>query len=117
MVPGVDVVISGGNGLIGSALARSLEVDAHRVARLTRPQSKSQTGDTIPWDPAAGTIDAASLEGVDVVVNLAGAGIGDQKWTPTRKQVVLESRLQATGLLARTVAGLDRKPAVFVSGS
>ena len=117
MVPGVDVVISGGTGLIGSALARSLEDDGHRVARLTRPQSKSSSGDTVAWDPAAGAIDAAALDGVDAVVNLAGAGIGDKKWTPARKQEVLDSRLQATGLLARTVAGLANPPAVFVSGS
>jgi uncharacterized protein (TIGR01777 family) len=117
MVPGVDVVISGGTGLIGSALTRSLEADGHRIARLTRPQSKPRSGDTVAWDPPAGTIDGAALEGVDVVVNLAGAGIGDKKWTPARKRVVLDSRLQATSLLARTAARLDRPPAIFVSGS
>jgi uncharacterized protein (TIGR01777 family) len=113
----MDVVISGGTGLIGGALARSLEADGHRTARLARPQSKPTTGDTIAWDPQAGTIDAAAFDGVDAVVNLAGAGIGDKKWTPARKQEVLDSRLRATGLLARTVAGLDRPPPVFVSGS
>jgi hypothetical protein len=117
MVPGMDVVISGGSGLIGSALARSLDADGHRVVRLTRPQSTAQPGPTIAWDPRAGTIDTVALEGVDVVVNLAGAGIGDKKWSPARKQEVLESRLQATGLLARTVAGLTDPPAVFISGS
>jgi uncharacterized protein (TIGR01777 family) len=114
----MDVVISGGSGLIGSALARSLEADGHRVARLTRPQSKAQQpGSTIAWDPRSGTIDAAALEGTDVVVNLAGAGIGDKKWTPARKQEVLDSRLQATSLLARTAGGLANAPAVFISGS
>jgi len=117
MVLVVDVVISGGSGLIGSALVRSLAADGHRVTRLARPESKPARGPTIPWDPRAGTIDATALEGTDVVVNLAGAGIGDKKWTPARKQVVLESRLQATGLLARTVAGLTDPPAVFVSAS
>jgi uncharacterized protein (TIGR01777 family) len=117
MVPGMDVVISGATGLIGSALARSLEADGHRVARLTRPQSKGERGDTIAWDPAAGTIDTAALEGVDAVVNLAGAGIGDKRWTAARKQEVLDSRLQATGLLARTVAGLADPPPVFLSAS
>ena len=117
MVPAMDVAISGGTGLIGSALGRSLAADGHRVATLTRPQSRPTTGDTIAWDPNAGTIDGAALEGFDVLVNLAGAGIGDKKWTPARKQEVLDSRLRATGLLARTVAGLDRPPAVFVSGS
>ena len=117
MVPGMDVVISGGSGLIGSALARSLDADGHRVVRLTRPQSTAQPGPTIAWDPRAGTIDASALEGTDAVVNLAGAGIGDKKWTPARKQEVLDSRLRATGLLARTVAGLADPPTVFVSGS
>jgi uncharacterized protein (TIGR01777 family) len=113
----MDVVISGGSGLIGSALTRSLEADGPRVARLTRPQSKPVRGDTVAWDPRGGTIDTGALEGSDAVVNLAGAGIGDKKWTPARKQEVLQSRLQATGLLARTVALLDRPPSVFVSGS
>jgi uncharacterized protein len=117
MVLLMDVVISGASGLIGSALARSLEADGHRVARLARPESKSSSGETVAWDPVAGTIDAAALEGVHAVVNLAGAGIGDKKWTPARKQEVLHSRVRATGLLARTVAGLERPPPVFVSGS
>ena len=117
MVPGMDVVISGGTGLIGTALARSLEADGHRVARLIRPQSKAAAGDTVAWDPGAGTIDDAAFEGIDAVVNLSGAGIGDKKWTPARKQEVLDSRLRATGLLARTVAGLADPPPVFVSGS
>src|SRR6185436_1175324 len=117
MVPAMDVVISGGSGLIGSALTRSLEADGHRVARLARPQSKANSGSSIAWDPQAGTIDASALEGTDVVVNLAGAGIGDKKWTPARKQEVLDSRLRATGLLARTVAGLADPPTVFVFGS
>src|SRR5262245_15148482 len=117
MVPGVNVVISGGTGLIGSALARSLAADGHRVSRLARPESKGASGPSIAWDPRAGTIDAPALEGTDAIVNLAGAGIGDKKWSPERKQEVLESRLQATGLLARTVGGLADPPAVFVSGS
>jgi hypothetical protein len=73
--------------------------------------------DDVHWDPDAGTIDAAGLEGVDAFVHLAGAGIGDKKWTPARKQLVLESRTKGTGLLARTLAGLDRKPSVLVSAS
>jgi uncharacterized protein (TIGR01777 family) len=117
MVPAMDVAISGGTGLIGSALARSLAADGHRVALLTRPETKATPGDTIAWDPNAGTLDGGALEGFDVVVNLAGTGIGDKKWTPARKQEVLDSRLGATALLARTVAGLDHPPAVFVSGS
>jgi uncharacterized protein (TIGR01777 family) len=71
----------------------------------------------VRWDPAAGTIDAAGLEGVDAVIHLAGAGIGDKKWTPARKQLILESRTRGTDLLARTLAGLNRPPQRLLSGS
>jgi len=71
----------------------------------------------VRWDPDAGTIDAAALEGVDAAVHLAGAGIGDKRWTEERKRLILESRTRGTDLLARTLAGLERRPAVLLSGS
>ena len=111
----MDVVISGASGLIGTALVDALRSTGHRPVRLVR---KAASGaDEITWDPAAGRLDAASLEGVGAVVHLAGAGIGDKRWTPAYKQLVLDSRVQGTGLLARTIAGLERRPGVFLSGS
>jgi uncharacterized protein (TIGR01777 family) len=101
--------------MIGTALIPRLRADGHRVLRLVR--GAPEGADDVRWDPDAGTIDAAGLEGVDAVVHLAGAGIGDKKWTPERKQLVLESRTRGTRLLARTLAGLDRKPSVLVSAS
>ena len=80
-------------------------------------RDEPEGSDDVRWDPAAGTIDAAGLEGVDAVVHLAGAGIGDKKWTPARKQLILDSRTQGTDLLARTLAGLARPPRVLLSGS
>ena len=65
---------------IGSALLPRLRADGHRVVRLVRGEPEGS--DDVRWDPEAGTIDAAGLEGVDAVVHLAGAGIGDKKWTP-----------------------------------
>ncbi len=111
----VDVCLTGSHGLIGSALIPRLRADGHRVLRLVRGAPEGD--DDVRWDPDAGTIDATRLEGVDAVVHLAGAGIGDKKWTPARKQLVLESRTRGTGLLARTLAALDRKPSVLVSAS
>ena len=67
--------------------------------------------------PAAGTIDAAALEGHDAAVHLAGVGIGDHRWTDEHKAAVLDSRLKGTSLLASTLAGLERPPAVLASGS
>jgi uncharacterized protein (TIGR01777 family) len=111
----VDVLVTGAHGLIGTALLPRLRAEGHRVVRLVREQPEGS--DDVRWDPAAGTIDAAGLEGVDAVVHLAGAGIGDKKWTAARKQLIVESRTQGTELLARTLAGLDRPPRVLLSGS
>ena len=111
----MDICLTGSHGLIGTALIPRLRADGHRVLRLVRGDPEG--ADDVRWDPDAGTIDAAGLEGIDAVVHLAGAGIGDKKWTPQRKQLVLESRTRGTGLLARTLASLDRKPRVLVSAS
>jgi len=112
----MDIAITGASGLIGTALAASLTKQGHRPIALVRRGAKSGA-DEISWDPAGGTIDAASLEGVDAVIHLAGAGIGDKKWTEARKKIILESRTRGTKLLAETLAGLDRRPATLVSGS
>lgn len=110
----MEIAVTGASGLIGSALCASLRADGHRVRPLVR---RSATGDAIAWDPAAGTIDASALEGVDAVVHLAGAGIGDKRWNDAYKREVLESRTRGTELLATTLASLDRRPSVLVSGS
>jgi hypothetical protein len=69
------------------------------------------------WDPEAGTIDSTGLEGTDAVIHLAGAGIGDRRWSEARKQLLVESRTRSTALLAGALAGLDRLPRVLVSAS
>jgi hypothetical protein len=111
----MDVLVTGSHGMIGTALIPRLRARGDHVLRLVR--SAPVGSDDVGWDPPAGTVDAAALEGVDAVVHLAGAGIGDKKWTDARKRLVLESRTQPTGLLARTLAALDRKPHVLVSAS
>jgi uncharacterized protein (TIGR01777 family) len=111
----VDVLVTGSHGLIGSALIRRLRTEGHRIRRLVR--AAPEGGDDIRWDPVVGTIDAARLEGLDAVVHLAGAGIGDRRWTAARKALILDSRTGGTRLLAATLASLDRKPAVLVAGS
>ncbi len=113
----MDIAITGSSGLIGGALAHDLERHGHRVVRVVRPQTGSRTGDTLAWDPAAGTIDSAGLEGIDAVVHLAGVGIGDRRWSASRKREILRSRTEGTGLLATTLASLARPPATFVVGS
>jgi len=113
----MDIVISGASGFIGTALTASLRADGHRVAHLVRPGGAAPGPDAIAWDPAAASIDAAGLEGVDAVVNLSGAGIGDRTWSAERKAEIRDSRTSTTGLLARTLAALSSPPQVFVSSS
>lgn len=112
----MDIAVTGASGLIGRALTRRLTDGGHRVLRLVRPGS-SGGSDTAVWDPVAGTIDAASLEGIDGVVHLAGEGIAEKKWTVEQQARILDSRVDGTTLLATTLAGLGSKPSVFLSGS
>lgn len=110
------IVISGSSGLIGTALVSRLTAGGHEVVRLVRPGAAAGPG-TAPWDPAAGTLDPAVLDGADAVINLSGAGIGDHRWTDAYRRELVESRISTTGLLARTMAAAERKPAAFLSGS
>lgn len=109
------IAVTGATGMIGSALARSLRADGHEVRPVSR-RASDEPG-AIRWDPAAGEVDAAGFEGVDAVVHLAGAGIGDKRWSDATKHEVHASRMQGTDLLVRTLVGLDRPPAVLLSGS
>ena len=108
------VAITGSTGLIGSALAPHLESLGHEVVRVVR---RSPTGSDILWAPAEGTLDPAALSGVDAVVHLAGAGIGDKRWTDSYKQELLESRTKSTTLLAEAIAAATDGPRVLLSGS
>ncbi len=108
------VAVTGATGLIGTSLCTHLRAAGHTVKRVVRT---NPTGNDVLWNPAAGTIDADSLEGVDAVVHLAGHGIGDGKWTEEHKRKVLDSRVQGTTLIAETIAALKQKPSVFASGS
>ncbi|MFE0350025.1 TIGR01777 family oxidoreductase [Streptomyces griseoluteus] len=109
------IAVTGASGLIGSALVRSLTDDGHQVVRLVRREP--QGPDEVRWDPQEGYVDAAGLAGVDAVVNLAGAGIGDKRWTPEYKRVIRDSRVFGTTALAEAAAALPEPPRVFVNGS
>lgn len=109
------VVVAGSSGLIGSALVARLRTEGHTVRRLVRREPSAP--DERRWDPSGGDLDPGHLAGADAVVNLAGAGVGDRRLTTARKQVVLSSRTGATGLLARTVAGMADPPRMLLQGS
>jgi uncharacterized protein (TIGR01777 family) len=109
------IAVTGASGLIGSALVRSLTADGHEVVRLVRRGARG--AGEVCWDPEGQYVDAAGLDGCDAVVNLAGAGVGDHRWTDAYKKTVRDSRVLGTAALAEAVAALDRPPRVWVNGS
>lgn len=96
------VAISGASGLIGSALSSYLIARGDDVRHLVRREAR--TGSEISWDPAQRRLDPESLSDVDGVVHLAGAGVGDRRWSPRYKQEILASRTDATATVATAVA-------------
>ena len=114
---GVNILVSGSHGLIGSAVVAALGIESHTVRRLVR--GGAGAGD-VAWDPEAGAVDEAALAddgGIEGVVHLAGAGIGDKRWSAERKALVRRSRVEATHALSAALARMDTPPRVMVSGS
>jgi uncharacterized protein (TIGR01777 family) len=107
------VAITGASGLIGSALVGHLKAEGHTIQRLVR--RKPVAPDEVSWDPVTGSIDLAPLEGVDAVIHLAGANVGEKRWTRKYKAAILNSRLYGTTTIATAVEKL--KPSVFISSS
>lgn len=101
------IAVTGASGLIGSALLPALREAGHEPVALVRREPSGP--EEIGWDPEAGTVDLAGLEGVGAIVHLAGENIG-QRWTSSVKRRVLESRVNGTRTIAEAVAALDPVP-------
>ena len=108
------IAVTGASGLVGTQLCAFLQTGGHEVLRLVRSSAPGPS--EIGWNPQAGTIDAARLEGIDALVHLAGENVG-ARWSAARKQRIVDSREQGTRLLAQTLAQLSRPPRVWVSAS
>ncbi len=107
------VAVTGSSGLVGSALVSHLKSEGYTVQRLVR--RKPVSPDEVSWDPKAGTIDLAALEGIDAIIHLAGAGVGDKRWTSKYRAEILNSRLLGTTTIAHAATSL--KPSVLISAS
>jgi hypothetical protein len=118
------VLVTGSTGLVGSALLETLRQQKYDVARLVRPATRNRTSGrvrspepaSLAWDPAAAHLDAAA-SGADAVVHLAGASIGDGRWTAARKHLLRDSRVAATRQLVDSLGQLPVPPKVFIAAS
>lgn len=110
----MKIAVTGSGGLIGSSLVLHLRSRGHQVIPVVR--GKVVVGGVL-WDPRRGTIDTEKLEGIDAAVHLAGAGVGDHRWSLGYKQEILSSRVDGTATLAEALAHLRVPPSVMVSAS
>ncbi len=111
------ILIGGGTGLIGKRLCELLTERKHNVKLLSRSPKPNAAYPTFKWNPIAGQIDDKALDGVDVVINLAGAGIADKAWTAKRKKLIIDSRVKSNELLVDSLLAKKQKVKVFISAS
>ncbi|MFC7546238.1 TIGR01777 family oxidoreductase [Plantactinospora sp. GCM10030261] len=111
------ILAAGMSGFLGTRLADDIRRQGHDVVRLVRrpPRGPGE----IQWNPAAGQLDPGAVAGVDAVINLAGAGVGDKRWTEAYKNLLRTSRVDTTSTLATAIAGLPPgdRPATLLNSS
>lgn len=112
-----SVLITGGSGLIGRALSELLLAEGYKVFWLSRTKNLSAKFPSYSWDYTKREIDTEILEEVDIIVHLAGDSIGSGRWTETKKEQIMSSRIDSTVLLLETLRELNLKPDVFISAS
>ncbi len=107
------ILIAGASGMIGSVVARHLAAQGHAIVRLVR---REPGAGEVAWDPDAGVIDAAGLEGFDGIVHMASMR-WPMRWTSEFKKQMYSNRIGTNSLLAKSLAGCNRKPQVLVCAS
>lgn len=111
------VLIGGGSGLIGSRLSELLTQKGYTVWHLSRTVDPNATYKTFHWDAKKQQIDQEAVDGADYIINLAGAGIADKRWTDHRKQVIIDSRVNTTLLLRDAIQRSTNTPKAFLSAA
>jgi len=112
-----SVLITGGSGLVGRYLTSALLNKGYRVTHLSRKSSRFGRVRVFRWDPGKGILDPMSLEGIDYIVNLAGANIGEKRWTKGRKDEIVKSRIESVKLLNKVITDNHLQIKAFISAS
>jgi uncharacterized protein (TIGR01777 family) len=112
---GMRIVIGGSSGFLGTALVARLRAAGHRVVRLVRRDPAGP--DEVAWRPSVGPLDPGAIDGADAAVNLAGVGVGDQRWDAPYQALIRSSRVNATQALAAAVASACAPPRVLLNAS
>ena len=110
-----SVLITGGTGLVGTAVKTLLEAKGYEVVLLSR--SKSSIKGQANWDINAGTIDSTAIAEADYIIHLAGAGVADKRWSVSRKQEILDSRTKSSALLVKALQETPNKVKAVISAS
>ena len=111
------VLIGGGSGLIGMRLSEMLSAIGYRVIHLSRKENLKAKFPKYKWDLESKYIDPKAIEEADYIINLAGAGVADKRWTDKRKALIISSRVESTLLIKEAVEQLDKKPKAFICAS
>ena len=112
------ILITGGTGLIGRYLIKSLSKASNTIYVLTRSESRFENNvNFINWDPDSQRLDLSNIPAVDYIINLAGASIDGSRWTNSYKRKILESRLNSTSLLFKEIKKLEQKPSLYIGAS
>ncbi|CAN5186500.1 TIGR01777 family oxidoreductase [soil metagenome] len=111
-----SVLITGASGLVGTRLTELLLQKGYQVSHLGR-EKKSASVRSFVWDVKKGTMDSQALEGVDVIIHLAGAGVAEKRWSTERKKEIIESRTKSSTLLYQTLKNEKHSVKAVVSAS
>jgi uncharacterized protein (TIGR01777 family) len=113
----MNILITGGTGLIGRNLTKQLLEQGHVVSNLSRSAGKNPQVKTFLWDVEKGVIDSNCINGVDIIIHLAGAGIADKPWTAQRKQELIDSRVKSIQLIYELLKKNAHQVSTVISAS
>lgn len=116
------VLITGGSGLVGTALTKQLCAKGYKVIILTRDLARNRSLaepniEYASWNVAQETIDAAAIQKANYIIHLAGAGVADKRWTAKRKKEIVESRTQSSALIVKALKEIPNHVQAVVSAS